>query len=126
MTTYEEQRSLDREGMRRAMAERDELALKIAHNVGRLHQIYQGLRTDSEHVDLMRGLAWTRTGRTFGMKNGKPTGVPDEWPPGVDPDTFVGEWIESKKAEHAAPTTTSATDEGPVSSAVRKLRELIG
>ena len=72
MTTYEEQRALDREGTRRAMAERDEAALKLERNAGRLDQIYEGLRHDPEHVALMRGLAWTRTGRTFSLKDGKP------------------------------------------------------
>ena len=126
MSTYEEDRARDRDETRRAMTERDEAALRLAHNIGRLDQIYEGLRHDPEHVALMRGLAWARTGRTFSMKDGKPDGVPTAWPPGVDQDTFIGDWIDKKKAEHAAPARPGAPSDGPVSPAVRRLRELIG
>ena len=81
----------------RAKSERAEIALKLERNAGRLDQIYEGLRHDPEHVALMRGLAWTRTGRTFSLKDGKPSGVPDGWADGVDQETFIGDWINDKK-----------------------------
>ena len=121
MSTPEKERA----ELARARADRAEIQLAAAHTTGRIAQVYDNLRDDPEHVELMRCLAWTRTGQTPFLKDGRPTGAPAGWPDGVDADTFVGEWIDGRVARHAARVELGANLEEPVTAAVKKFRELL-
>jgi hypothetical protein len=107
---------------RLAEVERD-----IAFTLGKIEQVYDSLRDDPEHVELMRGLAWARNGARMGLADGRVIGAPEGWPEGVGPEEFMGEWIEDKKAEHRRPIIrdNDPTD-APVSPAVKQFREMLG
>ncbi len=47
-------------------------------------------------------------------------------PGGVDPETFIGEWIDGQKAKYTARVEPSTQRDEPVSRAVKKVMEVLG
>lgn len=87
----------------RLLREQTEAREQRAHAVGQLDATIEAWAREAENVELLRGLAWARTGLVFGMKDGKLTRVPPGWPEGVDGGAFVADWVKAEKAKHAEP-----------------------
>lgn len=107
---------------RRALADNQQ---NIAFLNGKVDQIYDGLRDDPEHIELLRNVAWAQTGRRMTLVDEKVTGAPEGWPEGVDPIEFVNEWTAARKAA-ATVDPEPGPDRNTPSAAVRKFREVIG
>lgn len=108
-----------------ARRQRAEAETQLAYTRGRIDAILDEVTSDPEHVEMLRCLAWARTGQRLGMnRDGKIVGAPDGWPEGVDPDGFVDEWVAGQRAKHAGPPDDATP--APASETVRRFRELVG
>lgn len=105
----------------RALREQAETREQLAYVRGQLDSTIEALARDPEHVELLRALAWARTGLVFGMQDGKPTSVPSGWPEGIDGGMFVAEWVKEQIAKCQPPAAGSPA--ATASASVRHFRE---
>lgn len=113
----------DIETARREMAE---LREKEAYFRGRVDAAIDDALADPEQIELLRAMAWHRTGANLSLsKDGKVAGAPEGWPDGVDRDQFVADWAENFRAKYSFGSDEAAPPPA-ASPGVSRFRERLG
>ncbi len=99
---------------------------KIARLQGKAEAVFDAMRADPEHIELMRAKAWLATGGVKSVRlsaNDTPVDLPDGWPDGVTQEHFIDSWAagQLEKFNSGAGPETQA----PVNDAVAQFRELL-
>lgn len=100
---------------------------QLAELRGRVNQVFDELREDKAQREELRNPARHQSGVRLGLKDGRLTGAPDGWPEGVDPDTFINDWIEERRSSYLSgiPKMDAPSSDMPATGAVKRFREAI-
>lgn len=91
----------------------EESERKLAFINGKIDATIDNFVADPENIEMLRHLAWARTGMKFGIENGKVHGAPPGWPEGINEQSFVEEWTSNQKNTAVSKTPVESTQDSP-------------
>ncbi len=98
---------------------------KLAFVNGKIDAIIDVIATDPEHIELLRHLAWAKTGMKFSMIDGHVSGAPPGWPDKFPQTEFIDKWISVQKTAHPPFSNESNESENHSSNRVIEFRSQI-